>query len=242
MILIAFGCGVNTAVTFGDGKFGDYLSVCFGWGVAVILGVYASAGVSGAHLNPAVTIALAAFRDFSWGKVIPFIIAQVAGATLGAALVLGTYWETFQKVDPARDNIKTTGVFCTYPADHVSNFPGAFVDQVVGTALLVAMVLAIGDPRNAQPPSWFGPIIVGITVLAIGLAFGNNAGYAINPARDFGPRLLAFLAGWRDVFTASNSYWWVPIAGPIVGGLAGALGYEIFINCQHPKDSKPTGS
>jgi MIP family channel proteins len=238
MILIAFGCGVNTAVTFGDHQFGDFLSVNFGWAVAVILGVYASSGVSGAHLNPAVTIALAAFRDFSWSKVIPFIIAQVAGAVVGAALVLGTYWESFNKVDAARDNIKTTGVFCTYPADHVSNFPGAFVDQMVGTALLVAMVLAIGDPRNVNPPSWFGPILVGVTVLGVGLAFGTNAGYAINPARDFGPRLLAFLAGWKDVFTASGGYWWVPIVGPIVGGLVGAIGYDLFVGGNHPKSTK----
>jgi MIP family channel proteins len=239
MILIAFGCGVNTAVTFGEGKTGDFLSVNFGWAVAVVLGVYASAGISGAHLNPAVTIALAAVRDFSWGKVIPFIIAQVAGAVVGAALVLGTYWETFQKVDPNRSDVQTTGVFCTYPAKHVSNFPGAFVDQAVGTALLVAMVLAIGDPRNANPPSWFGPILVGITVLGIGLAYGTNAGYAINPARDLGPRLLAFLAGWKTVFEASNGYYWVPIAGPIVGGIVGALGYDLFVGFHHPR-SKDT--
>jgi glycerol uptake facilitator protein len=242
MILIAFGCGVNTAVTFGDGKFGDFLSVNFGWAVAVVLGVYASAGISGAHLNPAVTIALAAFRDFSWSKVVPYILAQVAGAFVGAALVLGTNWETFHKVDPAREDIKTTGVFCTYPAEHVSNFPGAFVDQVVGTALLVAMIFAIGDPRNTNPPSWFGPILVGITVFAIGLAYGINAGYAINPARDFGPRLLSFVAGWRDVFTASQGYWWVPIAGPVVGGLAGALGYDLFVGGHHPPEETKLSS
>ena len=234
-ILISFGCGVNTVVTFGDHQFGDWLSINFGWFLGVTLGVYASAGVSGAHLNPAVTVALALFREFPWSKVIPYIIAQVAGAFLGAALVFGVYFETFQKVDPARDQLSTTGVFCTYPQPHVSGVPGGLVDQVVGTALLMAMVLAFGDKRNVGAEPRVAPLLVGLTVLAIGVSFGSNAGYAINPARDFGPRLFAYVAGWgSQVFTARDYYFWVPIVGPIVGGAIGSFAYDFFISRHHP--------
>jgi glycerol uptake facilitator protein len=108
------------------------------------------------------------------------------------------------------------------------------IDQVVGTALLMTMVLAVGDKRNLAPDPKMAPLIVGLTVLGIGLAFGSNAGYAINPARDFGPRLLAFAAGWHDVFSASNYYFWIPIVGPILGAAVGAFFYDLIVHDRHP--------
>lgn len=240
-ILILFGCGVNAQVSLGDGSlgeggFGDWFSINVGWFIGVTMGIYACGGVSGAHLNPAVTLALAVHRGFPWGKVLPYSLAQVAGAFVAAALVFGVYFESFQSVDPARANVPTTGVFCTYPQGHVSGFPGAFVDQVVGTAVLLALVFALGDARNLAPDPKIAPVLVGMIVLGVGVSLGSNAGYAINPARDFGPRLFAFAAGWREVFTARDHYFWVPIAGPLLGGVVGGLAYDLFIRRRHPRE------
>lgn len=243
-ILILFGCGVNAQVTLGDGSFGagdfgDWLSINFGWFIGVTMGIYACGGVSGAHLNPAVTLALAVHRGFPWSKVIPYSAAQVAGAFVAAALVFGTYFESFQKVDPGRRDVATTGVFCTYPQPHVSGFPGGFIDQVVGTAVLVALVFALGDARNQAPDPKIAPLLVGLIVLGIGISIGSNAGYAINPARDFGPRLFSFVAGWGvQVFTHRDYYFWVPIVGPLVGGVIGGMAYDLFIRRHHPREDE----
>lgn len=243
-ILICFGCGVNAQVSLGSelagaGKFGEWLSINFGWFLGVTLGIYACGGVSGAHLNPAVTLALAVHRGFPWSKVLPFSIAQTAGAFVGAALVFGVYFESFHKADPDRSEISTSGIFGTYPQEYVSTFPGAFLDQVVGTALLVALVFALGDRRNQAPDPKIAPLMVGLIVLGIGVSFGSNAGYAINPARDLGPRLFAFVAGWGDaVFRARDWYFWVPIVGPLVGAVVGGLVYDLFIQRHHPHESE----
>ena len=109
------------------------------------------------------------------------------------------------------------------------------MDQVAGTALLIALIFAIVDPRNVAPPGWMGPILFGGLVVAIGMCFGLNAGYAINPARDFGPRLFTFIGGWGSgVFTAGHGWWWVPIVGPLVGGPLGGWLYDVFIGRHHP--------
>ena len=116
----------------------------------------------------------------------------------------------------------------------MSNVPGGLVDQIVGTALLVGVIFAIGDSRNLNPPSWLGPLAVGALVVLIGMTFGYNCGYAINPARDLGPRLFTAVAGWgSEVFRANDGWWWVPIVGPLVGGVLGGLIYESFIGWQH---------
>ena len=191
------------------------------------MGIYASAGVSGAHLNPAVTLAFAAFRGFPWRKVPAYVLAQTAGAFAGAAVTFVTYREAFDHFDGGVRQVAgdkaTAGIFATYPQPFLSAVPGGFVDQVVGTALLLLVIFALGDRRNAGPASG-GPVLVGALVVLIGMTFGFNAGYAINPARDLGPRVFTAIAGWgSEVFRAGGGWWWVPLVAPCLGGLLGGL-------------------
>lgn len=232
-VLIVFGVGVVAQTVLSRNANGSYLAINLGWGLAVMLGVYTAAGVSGAHLNPAVTIALAARRGFPWAKVPLFAVAQVAGAFAAAAIVFLTYREAFAAFDGGVRQVQgefgTAGIFATYPQPFLS-LGGGFVDQVVGTALLLVGVLAITDARNLTPPGWLAAPLIGLLVVAIGVAFGFNAGYAINPARDLGPRLFTAVGGWGSgVFTAGNGWWWVPILGPSVGGVVGVVVYDLFV-------------
>lgn len=238
-VLIAFGSAVVAQVVLSGGSHGGYLSINIAWGLAVTMGVYVSAGVSGAHLNPAVTLALAVHRGFPWPKVLPFWLAQLAGAFAGAAVTYWTYREAFAHYDGGVRQVTgeraTAGIFATYPQAFLS-VPGGLVDQVVGTALLLLVIFALGDARNLAPEPKSGPLVVGALVVLIGMTFGYNAGYAINPARDFGPRLFTALAGWGgEVFRAGHGWWWVPILGPLAGGVLGGFLYDFFITRLHPK-------
>ena len=237
LILIAFGVGVVAQTVLSGNANGSVLSINIAWGIAVMLGIYTAGGVSGAHLNPAVTIALAVHRQFPWSKVLPYSVAQIAGAFAGAALVFVTYREAMGAFDGGTRVVEgataTAGIFATYPQAYLS-IGGGFVDQVIGTMLLMAGVMAVTDQKNVAPPAWLTGPLVGLLVVAIGMAFGFNAGYAINPARDFGPRLFTFVSGWGSgVFTAGNGWWWVPIAAPIVGAVLGAFLYDLFVNKHH---------
>jgi MIP family channel proteins len=236
--LIVFGVAVVAQVVLSRQTNGQYLSINIGWGLAVTMGAYVAGGVSGAHLNPAVSLALAAHRGFPWKKVLPYSFAQLAGAFVAALVVYVTYHEAFANFDNGIRQVTgpegTAGIFATYPQPFLSTFPGGFIDQIVGTALLVLGIFAITDQRNANLPNPFAPIVVGALVLLIGSTFGYNAGYAINPARDFGPRLFTFVAGWGgDVFRAGNSWWWVPIVAPCIGGVLGGYVYDLLIARHH---------
>jgi MIP family channel proteins len=237
-ILIVFGVGVVAQTVLSRGLNGSFFAINIGWGLAVVLGVYASGGVSGAHLNPAVTLALAVTRGFPWAKVPAYIVAQLAGAFVAAALVYVTYAEAFTAFDGGARQISgpqgTAGIFATYPQPFLSIL-GGFIDQVVGTALLMASIAAITDQRNNPTPSWLTPVIVGFVVVAIGVSFGFNAGYAINPARDLGPRLFTAVGGWGSgVFTAANGWWWVPVVAPCIGALVGIVVYDLLVVRHHP--------
>lgn len=237
MILILFGCGVVAQVAAGGaltdppGGLGDHDSIAWAWGLGVTLGVYVAARLSGAHLNPAVTVALAAFKGFPWSKVAPYALAQTAGAFVAALLVRWNYSEALAKADPGH-TVKTQTVFSTLPANGNPALPvhewGAFRDQVIGTAVLLLLIMAVTDVLNTPPGANLAPFVIGLIVVAIGMAWGTNAGYAINPARDLGPRLASFITGyggaWRDQY--GNLYFWVPIVGPLVGGLLGAGLYK----------------
>lgn len=237
MILILFGVGVVAQVA-GAG-IGDHDSIAWAWGLGVTLGVYVAARISGAHLNPAVTVALAAFKEFSWRKVAPYIAAQTAGAFIAALIVRWNYSEILAKVDPGH-TIKTQGVFSTLPGN--GTLPvgtwGAFRDQVIGTAILLFVIKALTDVRNSPPLANLGPFLIGLLVVAIGMAFGSDAGYAINPARDFGPRLAQFITGyggaWKDQH--GDLYFWVPIVAPLIGGVLGAGLYKLLIGWFLPSD------
>ncbi|MBI4875583.1 MAG: aquaporin family protein [Acidobacteria bacterium] len=237
-VILVFGAGVCAMVVlFGTGTPGEvvnggYTNIIFGWAIGVTMGIYLAARVSGAHLNPAVTLALAVFRGFPWRKVIPYSLAQTLGAFAGAALVFANYRPAFAKFDPWLE--KTAGIFTTFPA--FPNLPQAgFLDQVIGTGLLLLLVLAITDERNALP-GWLTPVLIGLVVLGIGASFGALHGYAINPARDLGPRLITVLAGFKkNGLTDASGVFWVPIVAPLVGGLLGAGLYDLGIRRWLPR-------
>jgi MIP family channel proteins len=238
-VLIVFGVGVVAQVVLSKQTAGTTLSINIAWGLAVTMGCFVSAGVTGGHLNPAVTIALAAHRQFPWRKVAPYALAQLAGAFVASAVVYVTYHEALAAFDGGVRQVLgpqgTAGIWATYPQPFLSTFPGGVIDQVVGTALLVGVIFGITDNRNAPATPGSAPIAVGLLVLLIGASFGFNAGYAINPARDFGPRLFTFLAGWGGgVFTAGNNWWWVPIVAPCVGAVLGGWIYDLCIGRHFP--------
>jgi len=238
-VLIVFGAGVVAQVVLSGGSSGNYLSINLAWGLGVTMAIYVAGGVSGAHLNPAVTVAFAVHRKFPWSKVLPYSIAQLIGAFVASATVFVVYREALNAFDGGIRQISgahgTAGIWATYPQPFLSTFPGGFVDQVAGTALLVLLVLALVDSKNLAPPANLSPVMIGLVVVVIGEAFGFNAGYAINPARDLGPRLFTALAGWgAGVFRAGNHWWWVPIAGPLLGGVLGGYIYEIVITYRRP--------
>jgi MIP family channel proteins len=242
-VLIVFGSAVVAQVVLSGGSHGGYISINLAWGLAVTMGVYVSAGVSGAHLNPAVTLALAVHRQFPWRKVLPYCAAQMAGAFAASAVTFFTYHEAFDRFDGGVRQVTgphaTAGIFATYPQEFLSNFPGGVVDQVVGTALLILVIFAIGDRRNSAPDAAIAPVLVGLLVVLVGMTFGFNAGYAINPARDLGPRLFTAVAGWgSEVFRAGHHWWWVPIVGPCVGAVLGGAVYDLLITRHHPEEER----
>jgi glycerol uptake facilitator protein len=233
MMIILFGNGVVAMVVlFGHGTPGEivnggFTNITLAWGIGVALAVYVSGRVSGAHLNPAVTLSLAVFRGFAWKKVVPYMIAQVAGAFTGALAVFWEYRPQLNLVDPLRDH--TAGVFTTFPA--FPNIPAAgLYDQILGTALLLIVILAVTDERNMAPTGNLSPILVGLGVVVIGMSFGSLYGYAINPARDFGPRLVTVLTGYsKNGLTDGSNAFLVPIIGPLIGGLIGAFAYDKLV-------------
>ena len=237
-ILIVFGVGVVAQVVLSKQTAGSYLSINIAWGLAVTMGCYVAAGVTGAHLNPAVTLALAVHRRFPWNKVLPYAVAQLAGAFVASAVVYVTYHDALAAFDGGIRQVvgpqATAGIWATYPQPFLSLF-GGLVDQIVGTALLVGVIFGITDTRNSPAPAGLAPVVVGLLVVLIGATFGFNAGYAINPARDFGPRLFTFIAGWgSEVFRAGNGWWWVPIVAPCVGAVVGGWAYDACVGKRFP--------
>ncbi|MEU9885058.1 MIP/aquaporin family protein [Sphaerisporangium sp. NPDC051011] len=239
LILILFGTAVVAQVVAGG--IGDHDSIAWAWGLGVTLGVYVAGRVSGAHLNPAVTVALAVFKGFAWRKVLPYSAAQVLGAFVAALIVRWNYGEVLAKFDPGF-TLKSQGVFSTLPGNGVLPVHewGAFRDQVIGTAILLFLILAVTDVNNSAPVANLAPFVVGLVVVAIGMAWGTNAGYAINPARDFGPRLASWLTGyasaWRDQY--GSLYFWVPIVAPLIGAVLGAGLYQTLVARYLPRSSE----
>ncbi|GAB3969319.1 MIP/aquaporin family protein [Actinoallomurus acanthiterrae] len=240
LILILFGVGVVAQVVAGG--IGNHDSIAWAWGLGVTLGVYVAGRISGAHLNPAVTVALAVFKGFSWRKVLPYSLAQLAGAFVAALIVRWNYSEVLAKLDPGH-TIKTQGVFSTLPGNGAApvHTGGALRDQIIGTAILLFLILAVTDLRNSAPAANLAPFIVGLIVVAIGMAWGTDAGYAINPARDLGPRLASFFTGYGTAFRDQYGglYFWVPIVGPLIGGVLGAGLYEVLVGRFLPSDDAP---
>ncbi|KAG2177837.1 hypothetical protein INT43_003084 [Umbelopsis isabellina] len=236
LVLIVLGEGVEAQVRLFESKTGGWTSIVFGWAFAVMCGIYVSGGVSGGHINPAVTLCFAMFRDFPWRKVPIYIFAQIFGAFIGAAIVFGNYRKGFTKF-AGEGKYTVTGpnqtaeVFATYPND-IMTTEGSFFEEMLGTCILLIVILAQTDHHNMYAGNML-PLAVGLCVAAIGFGLGYQTGYAVNPARDLGPRIFSAIAGWGpEVFTASNSFTWVPVIAPFVGGALGGLIYELFIDSE----------
>ena len=233
MILILFGDGcVATFALYNkispNPFANEWIVIVFGWGLAVMLGIYVAGAISGAHINPAVTLALAATGRHPWSKVLPYWLAQVLGAFVAGGILWFVYQGALQASIAGGPVTSIGGVFYTAPKSFVGVF-GAFGDEFVGTALLVGLILVIIDARNQPVQSNLNPLIIGLLIVAIGSSFGLNTGYAINPARDFGPRLWIALVSNIQSFSVNNYYFWIPIAGPLLGGVVGAFIYDYTI-------------
>lgn len=247
MTLILFGDGVVATVflytNLGAGGAAspfanEWIVIILGWGLAVMLGIYVAGAISGAHINPAVTLALAATGRHPWGKVLPYWGAQVLGAFVAGGILYFVYQGALQHAlvlhnltigdiaqGPTFGGKGYGFVFYTGHRDFVGTF-GAFGDEFVGTALLVGLILAIVDGRNQPVQANLNPMIIGFLVVAIGASFGLNTGYAINPARDFGPRLWIAIVSGGASLSADSYYFWIPIVAPLLGGTVGAFIYD----------------
>lgn len=244
-ILILLGDGVVANVGLAPrlaGNAYNWNTITIGWAFAVIVAVYVSGGVSGAHLNPAVTLGLAFKRGFPWKKVLPYIIAQFIGAFLGAAAVYLVYRDGL--VAAGMPNVWSTGPGAVFNESFFQAEQGASVGaysmltaifaEFFGTMVLLWGVAASGDAKNLGLKMNLGPFLVGLTVLAVGLSLGGPSGYSINPARDLGPRLFGVLVGTEGLF--DGLYWLIPpVLIPAIAGPIGLVVYDMFVSKQLPE-------
>ncbi|MGL4913890.1 MAG: MIP/aquaporin family protein [Romboutsia sp.] len=231
-MLIFIGAG-SVATMVLNGSDVSQLELCLIWGLAITVAIYITGAVSGTHINPAVTIALAVYRDFPKKKIIPYITAQFLGCFAGAATtytlfksLFFSYEQTNNIVRSSFDGLATAGIFSTYPNPAINHFEALLVEIVI-TTVLVTLILAVGDPKNTNAPKAnMAPIIIGLTVAMIGGSFGVLTGFAMNPARDLGPKLFTMIAGWGNYALGEGMYFWVPVVGPIIGGLLAGFIYD----------------
>lgn len=227
--LIVFGDGVvaNVVLARTKGNNSGWIVIATGWALAVTISVYAVNAISGAHLNPAVTIGLATIGTIPWSQVPSYVAAQIGGAFVGGIIVWLTYLPHWKETtDPAAK----LAVFCTGPA--IRHTGGNLISEAVGTFALVLGILTVLSPANLVPGSdlakGLSPVLVGAIVMGIGLSLGGSTGYAINPARDLGPRLAHAVLPIPGKGGADWGYAWIPVVGPIIGGVLGALAYTIL--------------
>jgi glycerol uptake facilitator protein len=221
LLLILLGDGVVAGVVLRKTKSENagWLTIVVGWGLSVTLAIYAVGRISGAHLNPALTVALAMNGSFPGDKVAGYILAQFAGAFVGAILVWVHYlphWK--QTIDPAAK----LAVFCTAPA--IRNTFSNLISEILATAVLVMAILFIGANEFTQG---LNPLVIGLLIIAVGLSLGGTTGFAINPARDLGPRMAHFVLPISGKGNSDWSYAWIPVVGPMVGGVLGAWIYNL---------------
>lgn len=237
LIIIAFGDSVAAMYSLYDPSpyKQAYWGVCIAWGLAVAIAIYTTGSISGCHANPAVTLALALYRKFSWKKVLPYCLAQTVGALLGACIVYALFNPVIDQFNLtnhlSRAGGGAAGVFFTHPAAGVT-VSHAFSDEIILTAFLIFGIFAITEQYNEMAPGAnFGALIIGFLVALIGASMGYLEAWAINPARDLGPRIFCFFTGWGGAaFPSPLSYWWVPIVGPLIGGAVGGGAYQLLIH------------
>ncbi|XP_054905124.1 aquaporin-3a [Poeciliopsis prolifica] len=232
LILVMFGCGSVAQTVLSGGTHGMFLTINFAFGFAATLGILVCGQVSGGHLNPAVTFSLCLLGRDRWRKFPMYFLFQTIGAFFGASIIFGMYYDAlwdFPGCFNLTDDANTAGIFATYPAKHLTLVNG-FFDQVIGTTALIVCILAIVDPYNNPIPQGLEAFTVGFVVLVIGQSMGFNSGYAVNPARDFGPRLFSAIAGWgSDVFTYRDGWFLVPIFAPFIGAIIGTMIYQLMV-------------
>ncbi|NXU41605.1 AQP7 protein, partial [Drymodes brunneopygia] len=241
-----FGLSSVAQVILGEGNNGQYLSINIAFGIGVTLGIYAAGGVSGAHLNAAITITQYILGNISVASLAAYIIGQFLGSFFAAATVYALYYEAIYNY--TNGSLTVTGptatamIFSTYPAPYVS-LQGAFFTEFMATVMLILGILVIHDEKNNAAVKGAQPILTGMLVLCIGLGMGLNTGYAINPSRDLPPRIFTAIAGWgMDVFRADRSWWWIPVTAPALGSLAGVFLYKICIDWHnHPAHETEQG-
>ncbi len=235
MILVILGDGVvaNVVLQKTKGNAGGLIAITAGWGIAVAIAVYCVGRISGAHINPAVTIGLASIGQFDWALVPGYVAAQMAGAILGAVIVWIAYRPHWSATPDPADKL---GVFCTAPAIRKSG--ANFVTEVVGTAVLLFGLLAIGANASEMAgeidltavfSTAINPLLAGLLVFGIGLSLGGPTGYAINPARDLGPRIAHAILPISGKGDSDWGYSWIPVLGPVVGGVIGAVAFNLIL-------------
>ena len=242
-ILIFIGCGSVASLVLNGADLSQW-EISIIWGLAVTMAIYITGAVSGTQINPAVTIGLMIHRDFPKKKVIPYIISQVAGCFLGAATVYLLFKNLFidfettnNIVRASSEGLSTAGVFSTYPHQSISIF-GALLVEVIITMFLFIVILAVGEAKNSNKPAAnLGPVMIGLTIAIIGASFGVLTGFAMNPARDFGPKLFALIAGWGSFALGENMYFLVPIVGPIIGTIVGGFIFDKCIKQYMPNEN-----
>ncbi|EXJ69309.1 aquaglyceroporin like protein, other eukaryote [Cladophialophora psammophila CBS 110553] len=232
-ILILFGDGVVAQVVLSGGTKGDYQSISWGWGLGVMLGVY-TAGISGAHLNPAVTLSNAIFRKFPWRKFPIYMLAQTLGAMAASAIVYANYksaidvFEGGPNIRTVGGPTSTAGIFCTYPAPFMTK-TGQFFSEFIASTILMFLIYALKDDANIGAGN-LTPLALFFVIFGIGACFGWETGYAINLARDFGPRLVSYMIGYgHGVWSAGGYYFWVPMVAPFCGCAFGGWLYDMFL-------------
>ncbi|ASN04624.1 MIP/aquaporin family protein [Virgibacillus necropolis] len=227
MILIIFGAGVVGGVVLKKSKAEDsgWIVITIGWGLAVTMGVYAVGSFTGAHINPAVTLGFAAAGEFPWSKVPMYISAQIIGAIIGAAIVFLNYLPHWKET---KDQAAKLGVFATDPA--ISSPFSNLVSEIIGTFVLVMGLMFIGANEFTEG---LNPLIVGALIIAIGMSLGGTTGYAINPARDLGPRIAHAILPIPGKGGSNWKYAWIPVVGPVLGGIYGALFYKAIFTADY---------
>ncbi|MCK5209914.1 MAG: aquaporin family protein [Cyclobacteriaceae bacterium] len=224
MILITFGGGIVAGANLKNSiaENAGWLTICIAWGLGVTFAIYAVGDISGAHINPAVTLGFAIVGDFPWSDVPGYIIAQILGAMTGATIVWIFYKAHWKKTE---DQAAKLGIFCTAGAER--SFPNNFANELIATFFLMFGLSFIGANNFAEG---LNPIVVGALITAIGFSLGGTTGFAINPARDFGPRLMHALLPIEGKGPSDWAYSWIPILGPIIGGMTGTLFYKALFD------------
>ncbi|XP_059195761.1 uncharacterized protein LOC131976653 [Centropristis striata] len=242
-VLLLFGCSAAAQVKTSRDTKGQFLSVNMAFSVGVMSAMYLTKGITGAHLNPAVTLSFCVLGQVPWGRLVPYCLSQLLGAYLASGLVYLVYYDAIMNFSGGVLTVygpnETASIFATYPSEYIT-LGRSFLDQVVGTGMLMLCILCLDEKRNTPAPSELIPPIVAVIVLGISMSMSANCGAAINPARDLGPRLFTLTAGWgTEVFTCYNYWFWVPLVAPLIGGVIGTFIYLIFIHWHLPDPDPP---